>query len=201
MCITYTCVTLYSVDVRMIQGLSIKRSIWERLFRFSVVIFFVLIVAYIYLFVSQMIIRSQIDTQSAILTEKNAELDTIAQMTGFVKFNLVKVLEEGIDKVSWSDRIAAVIGMIDSLRSLDTSSSDTVSLSDFSVSLNQISLRGRVTNLLLLYFTAPERNFVSLIDRFSSLDFIQDMRIQSYTKRDDGSFEFVLQANVRTDDK
>lgn len=75
-------------------------------------------------------------------------------------------------------------------------------LSDFKVSLENLSVRGKVSNLLLLYYTSPEKGLVSLIDRFKKLDFISDMRIKNYSKdKDTGFFSFVLEANVNKDGK
>jgi hypothetical protein len=83
---------------------------------------------------------------------------------------------------------------------LDGGDNGSIQLSDFKVSLESLSLRWTVTNLLLLYYSAPERGFVSLLDRFAQLDFIQNMRVQNYTREQDGKFSFVLQANVIHDD-
>jgi uncharacterized protein YlbG (UPF0298 family) len=53
---------------------------------------------------------------------------------------------------------------------------------------------------MLLYYSNPKQNVVSLLDRFSQLDFIKDIRIQTYDKvADAGEFEFVLEANVVND--
>lgn len=49
---------------------------------------------------------------------------------------------------------------------------------------------------MLLYFTKPDSNFYSVIDRFKSLPFINDMKLKNYTKLDDGTYQFVLQATV-----
>lgn len=57
-------------------------------------------------------------------------------------------------------------------------------------------MRGTVSSLVLLYLTKPDSNFYSVIDRFKSLSFISDMKLKNYTKLDDGTYQFVLQATV-----
>ena len=53
---------------------------------------------------------------------------------------------------------------------------------------------------MLLYYSNKTKNIVSLIDRFSSLDFIKNIRIQTYDKvGDNNNYEFVLEANVIND--
>ena len=96
----------------------------------------------------------------------------------------------------WAERINKVIEMLTELKNLTPSSNETIVLSDFKVSLESISLRGKVSSLLLLYYSNPEKNIISLIDRFEKLDFIKDIHIQTYNKGTDNAFDFVLEAKV-----
>ena len=90
--------------------------------------------------------------------------------------------------------------MLEDMKNIDASSTDTVVLSDFNVSLDKITLKGQVSNLLLLYYSNASRNVLSLIDRFSGLDFVQNIRIQTYDRVGDNNYyEFVLEANVIND--
>ncbi len=82
----------------------------------------------------------------------------------------------------WADRISKVITMLNELKNLTSNQSETIALSDFKVSLDSISLKGNVSSLLLLYYSDPARKIVSLIDRFETLDFIDDIQIQSYDR-------------------
>ncbi|MBU0627008.1 hypothetical protein KKG31_06565 [Patescibacteria group bacterium] len=82
----------------------------------------------------------------------------------------------------WADRISKVIEMLNELKNITSNQSETIALSDFKVSLENISLKGKVSSLLLLYYSNPERNIISLIDRFEKLDFIDDIHIQSYDR-------------------
>lgn len=116
----------------------------------------------------------------------------------------VKQLEQSAESMLWSEHIPKVINMLEDIQNVDYSEGEAITLSDFSVNLENISLKGRVSNLLLLYRTAPEKNFTGLFDRFSSLDFVDNIRAQTYdtTETNDSGaytdkfFEFMLQADV-----
>lgn len=112
----------------------------------------------------------------------------------------MKILEEKQIAMPRSDHITKVIAMLEDLKNIDTSSSDTIVLSDFNVSLDKITLKGQVSNLLLLYYSNEAKGIRSLIDRFSSLDFVKNIRIQTYDRVGDNNYyEFVLDANVIND--
>lgn len=54
--------------------------------------------------------------------------------------------------------------------------------------------------MLLLYYSNPAKGILSLIDRFSGLDFVKNIRIQTYDRVGDNNYyEFVLEANVIND--
>jgi len=90
--------------------------------------------------------------------------------------------------------------MLEDLKQVDTSTTDTIALSDFNVSMEKITLKWQVSNLLLLYYSNTAKGVRSLIDRFSSLDFVKNIRIQTYDRVGDNNYyEFVLEANVIND--
>lgn len=121
-------------------------------------------------------------------------------MTGFVKLQAVKELEGQYTDIPRSTHIQKVVSMLNDIKSLAAGQDQTLVLSDFTVSLDKLSVRGKVSSLLLLYYTNPEKGIVSLIDRFKTLDFISNMRIKNYSK-DNGFFSFVLEANVNDNGK
>jgi hypothetical protein len=164
------------------------------------VLFVVVIAVCIYLQASIFLAKQQITKQQAILIQRNQELEQMLSNQTFTKLETTRYLSQTLRQMPWSVHIPKVIGIVDALQSLDGGENGSIQLSDFKVSLDRISLRGTVTNLLLLYYSAPERGFLSLLDRFAQLDFIKDMRVQNYNKSVDGTFEFVLQANVIHDD-
>lgn len=135
-----------------------------------------------------------------MLSGQNAQLESYKTIEGYNKLQAVKILEEKQTTMPWSDHITKVIKMLEDMKQVDTSSTDTIALSDFNVSLDKITLKGQVSNLLLLYYSNPSKGIRSLIDRFSSLDFIKNIRIQTYDRvAETNYYEFVLEANVIND--
>lgn len=118
-------------------------------------------------------------------------------MTGYAKYLAATSIEGRYTEASWATRIKKVIAMLDDLESLSNGQSDRLVLSDFNVSLDTISFKGRVSDLSLLYAGGSGN---ALIDKFKTLDFISDMHIKNYTKNGD-FFSFVLEANVNKDGK
>lgn len=144
-------------------------------------------------------INQNIKDQQVVLADQVKVEDSYKALTGYNKLQAVKSLETQQADVPRSDHINKVIQMLENLKSVQWGT-DTIVLSDFKVDLNKISLKGQVSNLMLLYYSNPKQNVVSLLDRFSQLDFIKDIRIQTYDKvADTGVFEFVLEANVVND--
>ena len=145
-------------------------------------------------------INQQITDQKKVLADQTKIENSYKLLTGYNKLQAVKSLESKQSDVPWSDHINKVIQMLEDIKSVQSSNGDSIVLSDFKVDLNKISLKGQVSSLALLYYSNPQQKVVSLLDRFSQLDFIKDIRIQTYDKvADTGGFEFVLEANVIND--
>ncbi|MEI7557423.1 MAG: hypothetical protein WCJ45_00790 [bacterium] len=53
----------------------------------------------------------------------------------------VKILEEKQITMPWSEHITKVINMLEDLKKVDTSTSDSILLSDFNVSIDKITLK------------------------------------------------------------
>jgi hypothetical protein len=141
--------------------------------------------------------QSTLTQQSQTIAQQDAQLSGFSQMTGYVKYAAVSTIEDKYTTVSWATRIKKVIDMLDELQSFSHGQSGDLVLSDFNVSLDTISFKGKVSDLSLLYGGASGS---SLIDQFKKLDFIGDMHIKNYTKNGN-YFSFVLEANVNNDGK
>ncbi len=114
----------------------------------------------------------------------------------------VKELEGKYDEIPWSIHIKKVISMLEEIKNLDQSGDETLILSDVNVDLEKISVKWRVSSLVLLYYSNPERWIISLIDRFKNLDFIEKLYIKNYTREKESNFfSFILEANVIKDAK
>lgn len=137
--------------------------------------------------------------QQLVLDQQDQELSDYQNLEWHIKLRAIRELEAETNTMPWADRISKVITMLNELKKLTSNQSETIALSDFKVSLETISLKWKVSSLLLLYYSDPARKIVSLIDRFETLDFIDNIQIQSYDRWEDSKFSFVLEANV-TDD-
>lgn len=148
------------------------------------------------------ILNKSIQDKETIITEQNIELENYKSLTGFTKLMAVKELEWKYDEIPRSTHINKVINMLEEIRNLDQSWDETLVLSDFNVDLQKISVKWRVSNLILLYYSNPGKSIISLIDRFKNLDFIENLYIKNYTREKDWNFfSFILEANVIKDAK
>lgn len=142
-------------------------------------------------------LRQRMVDQKVVLSGQNAVVASYTSLTGYTKLQAVKNLETQQEDIPWSDHINQVITMLENLKTIQSSATDMIALSDFTVNLDEISLKGKVSQLALIYATDPVTQAPSLWDRFSNLDFIKDMSIQTYDKVGDNDyFEFVLHAKV-----
>jgi hypothetical protein len=169
-------------------------------FQVLLVILGVSLVAFGYLKVDMFLVNQNIADKRTVVEDQTKQLESYKLLTGYNKLQAVKILEEKQTSMPWADHITKVIQMLEDLKQVDTSTTDTILLSDFNVSLDKITLKGQVSNLLLLYYSNTAKGVKSLIDRFSSLDFVKNIRIQTYDRVGDNNYyEFVLEANVIND--
>jgi hypothetical protein len=81
------------------------------------------------------------DEQQLILAEQEEELSQYKNVTSYDKFLLIKDLEEQSIDMPRFEHIPKILAIFEDLKNLDSSSSDTIILSDFKVSLDSISLK------------------------------------------------------------
>lgn len=170
-------------------------------FQIVLILFLVGVWAYTFIRVDTYLTEQKIQEQEDLLDAQNKQLELSSRVEAHHKLLAVQDLERSIRTIPRSLHIPKVIAMLEGLKDVDTSESETVILSDFIVNLDSISLKGKVSSLVLLYINAPDKNIKSLIDRFAELDFIEDIRIQTYEKSDGRDFEFILNANVVNNDR
>jgi hypothetical protein len=169
-------------------------------FQFAMGLFLLILVGYGYLRVDNYLLEKRISEQKTLLDTQNKQLEISQNISEHTRLAAVKVIENSIRSIPRSIHIPKVIEMLEDLKAVDTSENETIVLSDFVVSLDGISLKGKVSSLPLLYINSEKRNYISLLDRFSQLDFIKDLRIQTYEKDESRDFEFVLNAKVMLND-
>lgn len=166
-------------------------------FQITLWIFIISILGYISLKAGGFFLHQRMVDQKATLSGQNVIVASYTSLTGYTKLQAVKSLETQQEDIPRADHIKKIITMLESLKNVQSSTTDMIALSDFKVDLNEISLKGKVSQLALLYASDPVTKAPSLWDRFSSLDFIKDMNIQTYDKVGDNDyFEFVLHAKV-----
>ena len=169
-------------------------------FKVVLVLFVITILGYIALKVGWFFLQQRIVDENTTLSGQNAIVASYTSLTGYNKLQAVKHLETQKADVPWADHINKVIAMLGSLRNIQSTATDMIQLSDFTVNLDEISLKGKVSDLSLVYADDPVTHASSLWDKFASLDFVKNISIQSYdTVWDNNYFEFVLHANVIND--
>lgn len=172
------------------------RSRGEKIFRFLVFLLLLVIWLFVFLKVSSFLFQKQIDENRVTLSQQEQQLAAHESSIGYEKFLLVNNLEQKTIEMPWFEHIPKILQIFQDLKSLDPTSSDVITLSDFNVSLDEINLKGSVSTLKALYYTSPTDNFKALLQRFEELDFIKDITIRSYDRVSDNYFEFVLNAKV-----
>lgn len=142
------------------------------------------------------ILQKTITNDRSIIAEQNTALKQYEQMPEIKKWDFIDNFSSNFNEMPRSEHIIQVLKIFESLKDVDDSSNEAITLSDFKVTLNEIELKWTVSSLKVLYYNSPNWNFKSLIDRFTSLDFIQEMNIKQYEKNWLWFFEFTLSANV-----
>lgn len=168
-------------------------SMWETFFYIAVG-WIILLVGFWWRFFFQNYQTTQnLQTLQQTIDSQNLIAENNKKLAWYNKLLLVKQLNDTSKNLPWSEQIPKVVDMLNDIQKVDSSSSDSIVLSDFSISLDKVSLRGKVTNLRMLYVN--KANFSSLIDRFLKLDFIKNMSIQNYQKNW-LYYDFALNADV-----
>jgi len=176
----------------------VKNNIWYRMTRLSLIVFFVLLAVYVYLQVIFWVNTYRVSQQEEILFQRRQELNQISSSVWFSRLSYAKDLSD-LPNLSWKQNISDLIDMVSVLQTVVNVEGSSINFTDLSVDADSISLRWSVNNLLLLYLSAPERSYLSVLDRFTQMDFIKDMRVQNYTRNQNWLYQFVLQANINHD--
>ncbi len=177
------------------------RSRWEKIFRFLVFLLILSLLWLAFFKVSIFLFQKQINQDRLSLNQQEQQLSAHESATSYDKFLLVSDLEQKVTDMPWFEHIPKILQIFQDLKSLDPTSSDVITLSDFNVSLDEINLKGSVSTLKALYYNSPTGNFKALLERFEELDFIKDITIRSYNRVSDRYFEFVLNAKVISNDR
>lgn len=170
------------------------RTTWESIFMIAVAILVIELLALIWWRVYTLYQQGKINNQTEQLQERQEQLKTFESAIEYDRFIAIKDLEAKSIDMPWFEHIPKILAMFKDLKELSKNSRNMISLSDFFVSLEEVSLRWTITSLKTLYHNTEW--FKALLDRFEELDFIKDIRIKSYEKVGSTNFEFILNANV-----
>lgn len=125
------------------------------------------------------------------------EISAFSAIPGFDKLQLVENMENANYQMPRSDHIQAVMEIFDAILGVDSAESQNIVLSDFKISLEEISVNGYVSNLRILYNSPDPSKKTALIERFEQLDFLENISIKTYQKSTDNlGYDFVLTAKV-----
>ena len=80
-----------------------------------------------------------------------------------------------------SERIDTIVSVLQELKDVSYEWSNSIRLFDFTVDLERMTLKWEVSNIALLYHSSEARGYVSLIDTFKNLDFVEEVSIKQYT--------------------
>lgn len=170
------------------------RTTWESIFMIAVAVLIIAILVLVWWRVYTIVQQQRINSRNDQLEERQEELKTFESAVEYDRFIAVKDLEAKSIDMPWFEHIPKILSMFQDLKELDKDPTHTITLSDFFVSLEEISLRWTISSLRTLYYNTE--SFKALLDRFKELDFIKDIRIKSYEKVGSTNFEFILNANV-----
>lgn len=174
----------------------------------SKLIFFVLLLVvlggaawYAYLWTNTTVTKRLIAIDQKQSAEIQKEIDAFSDIPGFDKLKLVEQMENSQNQMPRSEHIQAVLDILREIRDVDNGGTQNIVLSDFKISLEEISLHGYVSNLRMLYYAPDTSKQTALIERFKKLDFLEEISIKTYNKSSDNlGYDFVLTAKVINND-
>lgn len=160
-----------------------------RLFRLCVVLLLALMGRYGYMrwYVRQTSGQLEVFQQQKVA--KDAQLAQIKSSPNYKKLQTAVALNRTLTQVPWSQQIRIIRNL---LSILDRYSTDQIQLSDFQVTLEKIALKGKVSDLSLVYGSG------GVIDTFIRPNLVKNLQIQKY-QRLDQFFDFTLQALINVD--
>jgi hypothetical protein len=150
--------------------------------------------AYGWSFLANIRLDQRILTKQSQLTQVESTIAKIGSEKAFFSY---KFAEELIKKW-WTKRSAHITALIEVLKKVQSNNyvwANAIQLSDFTISPEKLSLKWKVSNLILLYYSSPEKWYTSVIDRFAELSFISNIAIKKYNKIWD-YYEFTLTADI-----
>lgn len=173
---------------------STTKSPWRYMYGVWLAVFILSILVYGWTFLANMRLDSRIQTRQSELQQVEDLIAKIGSERAFFSYKFAEWTnnKQGIKR---SDQITALVTVLRKIQANNSIGANAIQLSDFSISPTELTLKGKVSNLILLYYSSEANNYINLIDRFAELPFITNIAIKKYNKV--GNFyEFSLQADI-----
>lgn len=168
---------------------------YKRVFFIVLIVSLAILWRWGYLKASNIVLEKSISSIQKKIEKRNTELASFSSKAWYDKLQYVKRMEKDNLMMPWSDHVKAIMEIFNELLDVDKSDTFNITFSNFEISLDEISLDWRVTNLRLLYQWANSKT--GLIARFEELDFLDNISIKTYEKsEEDLWYDFTLTANV-----
>lgn len=149
-----------------------------------------------YDFAESAYLPSSIDNTYGTLKSLKEDRDTKQKMSDdlratddLVRYDIARYINNKEKTTNWSDNINNLIRMYTELQSISRTTNNGIILTDFTIQQGSIQVRGQIQELKYMYI----KN--GIIDRFSALDFVDNITIPYYQKNGE-YFDFVLKADV-----
>ncbi len=150
--------------------------------------FFVWILLYWYNRYQIWDLDNKISNLNQSIDNKEDEYANITSGYDYQRIETAMYFYDNRSDVSWINNITSLIWVFDTVSSIGDW--QEIVLEDFSVDMNNVSLRGSISELDLVY------SDWWLIDEFVELDFIEEVNIPSYSKRND-YYNFDLSSKIK----
>ena len=170
------------------------KSPWRYIYGVGLGVLILGVVAYWSSFLVNMMLDSRIQTRQTQLQQVEDLISKIGSERAFFSYKFAESMSES-KWIKRSDQIQALITVLRRIQSNNSIGANAIQLSDFSVSPTELNLKGKVSNLILLYYTSEVNDYTNLIDRFAELPFITNIAIKKYNKVGN-YYEFSLDADI-----
>lgn len=169
-------------------------SVWRHIYVLAIVVLLLLGLAYGSTFAINIILDNQLEDRRQELRTIDQTIQQIGSEKTFFSYKFADNLVKS-SNTKRSDQITALITVLKQIQTNNSIGPNAIKLSDFSISPTKLTLKGQVSNLILLYYSSEVNNYINLIDRFAELPFITNITIKKYDKVDD-FYEFALDADI-----
>lgn len=173
---------------------SLPQSSWRYIYGACLSLVILGFVAYWWSFLVNMWLDKSIQTRQSELQKVEDVITKIWWEKAFFSYKFSESLTD-TNTTKRSDQIKALVSVLQKIQANNLIGSNAIQLSDFKISPTELTLQGKVSNLILLYYSSETNNYINLIDRFTELPFITNIAIKKYNKV--GNFyEFSLDADI-----